>query len=84
MKLLFFDDFKLGVLKGDTVVDVSEVVQDIPHIGPQDLISGRDRALRRVRGHAWRRRPSRGSGVPVAQVRIRPPLPKPATSSAWP
>ncbi len=22
MKLLFFDDFKLGVLKGDSVVDV--------------------------------------------------------------
>ena len=34
MKLLFFDDFKLGVLKGDTVVDVSQVVRDIPHIGP--------------------------------------------------
>ena len=40
MKLLFFDDFKLGVLKGDTVVDVSQVVRDIPHTGPHDLISG--------------------------------------------
>ena len=29
MKLLYFDDYKLGVLKGDTVVDVSSVVQDI-------------------------------------------------------
>ena len=29
MKLLFFDDFKLGVLKGDNVVDVSAVVRDI-------------------------------------------------------
>ncbi len=27
MKLLFFDDFKLGVLKGDAVVDVSQVVR---------------------------------------------------------
>ena len=25
MKILFFDDFKLGVLKGETVVDVSQV-----------------------------------------------------------
>ena len=40
MKLLFFDDFKLGVLKGDNVVEVGDVVQDIPHIGPHDLISG--------------------------------------------
>src|SRR5260221_8013990 len=41
MKILYFDDFKLGVLKSDnTVVDVSAVVQDIPHTGPGDLING--------------------------------------------
>ena len=28
MKILYFDDYKLGVLKGDTVVDVSSVVQE--------------------------------------------------------
>ena len=40
MKLLYFDDFKLGVLKGENVVDVSELVRDIPHLVPHDLISG--------------------------------------------
>jgi len=40
MKLLYFDDYKLGVLKGDRVVDVSSVVRDIPHTGPGDLING--------------------------------------------
>jgi hypothetical protein len=41
MKLLYFDDYKLGVLKADnTVVDVSAVVQDIPHTGPGDLMNG--------------------------------------------
>jgi len=40
VKLLFFDDFKLGILKADAVVDVSAVVRDIPHTGPHDLISG--------------------------------------------
>ena len=40
MKLMFFDDFKLGVVKGDTVVDVSKLVKDIPHTGPQELMSG--------------------------------------------
>ena len=39
MKLLYFDDFKLGVLKGDSVFDVSSIVQGIPHTGPHDLIS---------------------------------------------
>ena len=40
MKLLYFDDFKLGVLKGDAVVDVSAEVNDIPHTGPGDLMNG--------------------------------------------
>src|SRR5262245_47604371 len=40
MKILYFDDYKLGVLKGDTVVDVSSIVQSVPHTGPHDLING--------------------------------------------
>jgi 2-keto-4-pentenoate hydratase/2-oxohepta-3-ene-1,7-dioic acid hydratase in catechol pathway len=40
VKLLLFDDFKLGVLRGDQVVDVTDAVKDIPHIGPGDLMSG--------------------------------------------
>src|SRR6266478_9540949 len=76
MKLLFFDDFKLGVLKGDAVVDVSATVRDIPHTGPHDLISGlieRFAAYRKPLEEAA----DRGRGAPVSQVRIRPPLPKP-------
>src|ERR1043165_1973527 len=40
MKLVYFDNFTLGVLKGDTVVDVSADVKDIPHTGPGDLMNG--------------------------------------------
>jgi len=77
MKLLYFDDFKLGVLKGDAVVDVSAVVSDIPHTGPGDLMNG---LIERFAAY----RPkieaavAKGTGVPLASVRIRPPLPKPA------
>ena len=39
MKILYFDDFKLGILRGTDVVDVSAVVQDVPHTGPHDLIT---------------------------------------------
>ena len=36
MKLFFFDDFRLGVLtRANRVVDVSDVVRDIPHLEPQ-------------------------------------------------
>jgi 2-keto-4-pentenoate hydratase/2-oxohepta-3-ene-1,7-dioic acid hydratase in catechol pathway len=77
MKLLFFDDFQLGVLRGDSVVDVSDVVTDIPHLDPQQLISG---LLERFESY---RRPleqaaARGQGRPVDSVRLRPPLPHPA------
>ena len=40
MKICYFDDFKLGIVKGDNVVDVTAVVKDIPHTGPHNLISG--------------------------------------------
>jgi 2-keto-4-pentenoate hydratase/2-oxohepta-3-ene-1,7-dioic acid hydratase in catechol pathway len=78
MKLLYFDDFKLGVLKGDMVVDVSAVVQDIPHIGPHDLINGLIARFAQYRGRL-EEAAARGNGVPVGSVRIRPPLPKPTT-----
>jgi 2-keto-4-pentenoate hydratase/2-oxohepta-3-ene-1,7-dioic acid hydratase in catechol pathway len=78
MKLLYFDDFRLGVLTGDRVVDVSDAVDHIPHTGPHDLIANLiarfDDERERLADAA-----ARGSGVPLSQVRIRPPLPKPTT-----
>jgi 2-keto-4-pentenoate hydratase/2-oxohepta-3-ene-1,7-dioic acid hydratase in catechol pathway len=75
MKLLFFDDFRLGILNGDSVVDVSDVVKDVPHLHPQDLIVGvieRFSDLRAALESAAQR-----SGTSLEQVRIRPPLPRP-------
>ena len=39
MKLTYFDDYKLGVVKGDSIVDVSAAVADVPHTSPGDLIN---------------------------------------------
>ena len=78
MKILYFDDFKLGVLKGDnTVVDVSSVVQDIPHIGPGDLINGLIERFAQLPRASSKQAAAQGQGVPLSSVRIRPPLPKP-------
>ena len=76
MKLLYFDDFRLGVLNGRRVVDVSAVVQDIPHMGPHDLISG---LIQRFDAYRARleQEAENSEGVPVEDVRIRPPLPRP-------
>ena len=76
MKILFFDDFKLGVLNGDAVVDVSQVVREIPHTGPHDLISGLIERFADYRS-ALQKAAASGKGVPVSRVRIRPPLPRP-------
>src|SRR5213594_1910779 len=76
MKLLFFDDFKLGVLKGDAVVDVSDTVKDIPHTGPHNLISGLIERWADYKGRL-EAAVARGTGKPVGQVKVRPPLPKP-------
>ena len=76
MKLLFFDDFKLGVVKGDTVVDVSQAVRDVPHIGPHDLISGLIERFADYRGRL-EQSVAAGKGTPLDKVRIRPPLPRP-------
>jgi 2-keto-4-pentenoate hydratase/2-oxohepta-3-ene-1,7-dioic acid hydratase in catechol pathway len=77
VKLLFFDDFKLGVLAGEAVVDVSQTVGDVPHTGPHDLIAG---VIARFAEYRPRLEDAakRGAGVPLDRVRIRPPLPRPA------
>ncbi len=76
MKLVFFDDFKLGVVKDDTVVDVSSAVSGIEHTSPQDLIN---KVIENFPQHrsALQQASDGGQGKPVSQVRLRSPLPKP-------
>jgi len=76
MKLLHFDDFKLGVLNGETVVDVSDIANEVPHIGPHDRINGLIENFDSYRDRL-EAASSNGSGVPLDSIRIRPPLPKP-------
>jgi 2-keto-4-pentenoate hydratase/2-oxohepta-3-ene-1,7-dioic acid hydratase in catechol pathway len=75
MKLAFFDDFKLGVVKDNAIHDVSSVVRDIPHVGPGDLINGLIARFDDYRGALGAA--VTGAGTSIANVRIRPPLPKP-------
>jgi 2-keto-4-pentenoate hydratase/2-oxohepta-3-ene-1,7-dioic acid hydratase in catechol pathway len=78
MKLAYFDDFKLGVVKGDRIVDVGAVVRDIPHLVPQDIIAG---LIARFPDYKAKLEAAvaRETGVPLASVRLRAPVPKPTT-----
>jgi 2-keto-4-pentenoate hydratase/2-oxohepta-3-ene-1,7-dioic acid hydratase in catechol pathway len=75
MKLGFFDDFKLGVVAGDGVVDVTEVVRDISRLGPQDVMRGVIERFDTLKGKLADAA-AKGQGKPVSQVRFRPPLPR--------
>jgi len=77
MKLLYFDDFRLGVLAGDNVVDVTGLVEDLPHRDSQDLINGLIENFDKYRPRL--EKAAAGEGVPLSGVRIRPPLPRPST-----
>ncbi len=76
MKLCYFNDWRLGVIKGDNVVDVTDAVKDIPHLDSRDLIIGLiakwDSYKAKVEKAA-----ADGKGVPVSGVKLRPPVPKP-------
>ena len=77
MKLAFFDSFKLGVVRDDSVVDVSGAVDSIPHAHPQDVIRGVIEQWDHYEG-ALAAAAERGKGVPLESVRFRPPLPRPS------
>jgi 2-keto-4-pentenoate hydratase/2-oxohepta-3-ene-1,7-dioic acid hydratase in catechol pathway len=76
MKLAFFDNYKLGVVVGDKIVDVSDVVKGIKALGPQDVIRGviekwstyKDKLAAAAK---------KGKGKPLSKVKLRAPLPKP-------
>jgi 2-keto-4-pentenoate hydratase/2-oxohepta-3-ene-1,7-dioic acid hydratase in catechol pathway len=73
---MHFNDFRLGVLKGDQVVDVTDVVANIPHVGPGDRMNSLIAHFGDFRARLEAAAAS-GTGVPVGSVRIRPPVPKP-------
>ncbi len=76
MKLLYFNDWRLGVLAGDNVVDVTDQLQDIPHRDSQDLMSGLIASWDKYKGKL-EAAVKGGGGVPVSGVRLRAPLPRP-------
>jgi len=76
VKLCYFNDWRLGVIKGDAVVDVTDAVKDIPHVDSRDLIIGLianwDSYKAKVEKAA-----NDTTGMPLKNVRLRPPVPKP-------
>ena len=78
MKLVMFNDFVPGVLDGSRVVDISPAVGEIPHMSPQELMSGIIADFQSLKGNIDDLVSSAAAdGIQRTEVRLRPPLPKP-------
>ena len=76
MKLVLFDDFRLGVVRGERVVDAMGAVERITFRRPQDMIEEviiqwddmKSRIQDAIDGK---------DGIPLESVRLRAPVPRP-------
>lgn len=75
MKLAYFDDFRLGAVKGDAIIDLTPLLTSLPHRDTQDLMPAliADFAAHRARLQAH---VATAAGVPLSGVRLRAPLPR--------
>ena len=76
MKLCYFNDWRLGVIKGDQVVDVTDAAKGVPHRDTRDLIVGVIAEWDSYKGKL-EKAAADGKGVPLASVQLRPPVPRP-------
>jgi 2-keto-4-pentenoate hydratase/2-oxohepta-3-ene-1,7-dioic acid hydratase in catechol pathway len=76
VKLCYFNDYRLGVVKGDNVVDITDAVKDIPHLHTRDLIIGLIERWDSYKGKV-EKAAAAAAGVPLKGVRLRAPVPKP-------
>jgi 2-keto-4-pentenoate hydratase/2-oxohepta-3-ene-1,7-dioic acid hydratase in catechol pathway len=76
VKLCYFNDYRLGVVKGDQVVDITDAVKDIPHLHAADLIIG---LIKRWDSYKAKveKAAADGKGVALSGVRLRAPVPRP-------
>jgi 2-keto-4-pentenoate hydratase/2-oxohepta-3-ene-1,7-dioic acid hydratase in catechol pathway len=76
MKLAFFDDYKLGVVVDDKIVDVSSATKGIKALGPQDVMRTVIEKWSTYKGKLAAAA-KKGKAKPLAKAKLRPPLPKP-------
>ena len=77
MKLALFNDYVPGVVKGDRIIDIGSIVGPaVMNLPPADrmlaLIADFDRLRAKITEGAG------GQGLPLAQVQLRAPVPRPS------
>lgn len=78
MKLAYFDDFRLGVVTAEGVVDVTDALHAIPRRDNADLMAGLIERFADYR-EKLAALAAAGAAKPLAAVTLRAPLPRPRT-----
>src|SRR5437588_10787070 len=81
MKLALFDDYRLGVVEGDQLADVTDALEEHdtewPYVFVPRMIMHFDRVRPRIEKAL-----TGAKRVPISQVRLRPPVPAPSKVAA--
>ena len=76
MKLAFFNDYQLGVIKDSRIIDASPALEGISYYSPQELmkmvITGWGEIQPKIEQAVAGKK-----GIALDKVRLRPPLPRP-------
>ena len=76
MRYVFYDDFKPGLLKDDTVVDISDVLEVKPYQTPQMVVEKFITEYESLKPELEKALKAK-KGKTLKEVRIRQPVPKP-------
>lgn len=75
MKLMYFNEYRLGVVKGDAVVDITDVASTVPHRDTLDLMAGVIENFESLRPQI-EAYVAKADTIPLDDVKIRIPLPR--------
>src|SRR5688572_13415917 len=76
MRIVSFDDFRVGALRGGDIVDLSPAIPEVARLSPDErwpAVAGSFPALQA----ALERQIGEGPAIPAASVRLRAPVPRP-------
>jgi 2-keto-4-pentenoate hydratase/2-oxohepta-3-ene-1,7-dioic acid hydratase in catechol pathway len=78
VKLAFFDQFSLGVVRDDQIFDVSAAVAEIPRVHPHDVLRAVIEDWEKW-GPRLESAADEGRGAAIEAVAVRPPVPRPVS-----
>ena len=76
MKLALYNDYRPALMRDDGLVDISDAVKDVMGRNGQETMEGIIADFERLRP-ALQKLQQEGTAIPLAQVQLRSPLPRP-------